>query len=525
MRTRWMQRLALVVTAGMAASLMAAFAFGVPIAGAAPPINPVITLSSLVAGAPSTYTVGFTTVATGATTITLTGPANTLFPSGGANYTVNVNGAGAVNASTALGGNGTVTITPAAALGTGANVVVVAGGATLVTNTTLAGSYAVGITTSADTGTATTPSYTIVAGPATQVATTTGGGQSAVVDATFTNVLSATVEDASGNPVAGNVVTFTAPASGASGTFVNTTRTTTATTGSNGVATASAFSANATAGTYTVTVTPTGVTGTTLSETNLPVSSGGTPPSVTPVAPTGSTSSASSSSSSPTGTASAINVGTTARGTGVGGLTLAQYGLDPVTAPPFTPSGEYFDVALSAGNAFTSTTISDCNLNGGSGLEWFNPAGNSGAGGWQAVTPTPVLTTGPPPCLSVTLNSSSSPTLAQLTGTVFGVSSASTTTTPPVTTPPTTTPPATTPTSGYSLVASDGGIFSFGNAAFYGSEGGTHLNAPIVGIATTPNGGGYWLVASDGGVFALGNAGYVGSEGGTHLNAPIVGIG
>jgi hypothetical protein len=30
--------------------------------------------------------------------------------------------------------------------------------------------------------------------------------------------------------------------------------------------------------------------------------------------------------------------------------------------------------------------------------------------------------------------------------------------------------------------ASDGGTFSFGDAAFLGSEGGTHLNAPIVGI-------------------------------------------
>jgi hypothetical protein len=74
-------------------------------------------------------------------------------------------------------------------------------------------------------------------------------------------------------------------------------------------------------------------------------------------------------------------------------------------------------------------------------------------------------------------------------------------------------------------VASDGGIFSFGDAAFYGSEGGTHLNAPIVGIQSTPTGLGYWLVASDGGIFSFGDAAFYGSEGGTHLNAPIVGIG
>ena len=33
-----------------------------------------------------------------------------------------------------------------------------------------------------------------------------------------------------------------------------------------------------------------------------------------------------------------------------------------------------------------------------------------------------------------------------------------------------------------------------------------HLNQPIVGIAATPTGKGYWLVASDGGVFTFGNA-------------------
>ena len=56
---------------------------------------------------------------------------------------------------------------------------------------------------------------------------------------------------------------------------------------------------------------------------------------------------------------------------------------------------------------------------------------------------------------------------------------------------------------GYWLVASDGGIFAFGDAVFYGSTGGMHLNAPIVGMAPTPDGAGYWLVASDGGIFSL----------------------
>ena len=64
------------------------------------------------------------------------------------------------------------------------------------------------------------------------------------------------------------------------------------------------------------------------------------------------------------------------------------------------------------------------------------------------------------------------------------------------------------------MVASDGGIFSFGDAGYYGSEGGKQLTKPIVGMAATPDGKGYWLVASDGGVFSFGDAGYYGSEGG-----------
>ena len=77
---------------------------------------------------------------------------------------------------------------------------------------------------------------------------------------------------------------------------------------------------------------------------------------------------------------------------------------------------------------------------------------------------------------------------------------------------------------GYWLVASDGGIFSYGDATFYGSTGSMHLNRPIVGMAPTPDGGGYWLVASDGGIFSYGDATFFGSTGAMHLNRAIVGM-
>jgi hypothetical protein len=77
---------------------------------------------------------------------------------------------------------------------------------------------------------------------------------------------------------------------------------------------------------------------------------------------------------------------------------------------------------------------------------------------------------------------------------------------------------------GYWLTGSDGGVFAFGGAGFFGSLGSIHLNAPIVGMAHSFTGAGYWLVAADGGVFAFGDAPFMGSLGSIHLNAAIVGI-
>jgi hypothetical protein len=77
---------------------------------------------------------------------------------------------------------------------------------------------------------------------------------------------------------------------------------------------------------------------------------------------------------------------------------------------------------------------------------------------------------------------------------------------------------------GYWLAGADGGVFSYGDAHFYGSTGGLHLNRPIVAIAATPTGHGYWLVASDGGVFTFGDARFFGSTGDLRLNQPIVAL-
>jgi hypothetical protein len=81
-----------------------------------------------------------------------------------------------------------------------------------------------------------------------------------------------------------------------------------------------------------------------------------------------------------------------------------------------------------------------------------------------------------------------------------------------------------TPTGGgYWLVAADGGVFSFGDAAFYGSTGGMRLVSPVVGMAATPSGHGHWLVASDGGIFSFGDAPFYGSAAGGSTS-PVVGM-
>jgi len=89
---------------------------------------------------------------------------------------------------------------------------------------------------------------------------------------------------------------------------------------------------------------------------------------------------------------------------------------------------------------------------------------------------------------------------------------------------------------GYWLTGSDGGIFTFGSATFYGSTGALTLERPVVGITPTDDQAGYWLVATDGGIFSFGDATYngslpglgfapAGSAGpGPKLNAPIIGM-
>jgi hypothetical protein len=119
-----------------------------------------------------------------------------------------------------------------------------------------AGAYTV---TASATGTSTPASFSLTntAGAAASIAATSGTPQSATVGTAFALPLVATVLDSGSNPVSGVVVTFTAPATGASGTFAGGVNT--ATTNASGVATSAVFTANGNLGAYTVAATVAGV--------------------------------------------------------------------------------------------------------------------------------------------------------------------------------------------------------------------------------------------------------------------------
>ena len=132
-----------------------------------------------------------------------------------------------------------------------------------------------------------------------------------------------------------------------------------------------------------------------------------------PPPPPGSTGSASGTSTSSSGTATATNDGTTVAASGQGSFTVSAYGGNPVSTPPgFSTPGGFSDVAVAPGSDFTSITVSDCNLNGANTLQYWTGSV------WVTVSPT-TGPTGTPPCLTATISATSTPTLSELTGTVF----------------------------------------------------------------------------------------------------------
>lgn len=93
---------------------------------------------------------------------------------------------------------------------------------------------------------------------------------------------------------------------------------------------------------------------------------------------------------------------------------VGQYSSDPDTYFS-SGTGAYFDVYVAPGDTFTSVTITDTDLSGGATIYWWNGTA------WVPVVgdPGPTYSPGPPPSVTVTLDSTTTPTLAELTGTPF----------------------------------------------------------------------------------------------------------
>ena len=136
----------------------------------------------------------------------------------------------------------------------------VATSAAFTANSTVGGPYTV---TASVSGVASPANFSLTntSGTPATITSTGGSSQTTAVATAFTQTLAATVVDGHSNPVSGVVVTFTAPGTGASGTFADTgNNTTAASTDASGVATATVLTANTTAGgPYNVVASASGV--------------------------------------------------------------------------------------------------------------------------------------------------------------------------------------------------------------------------------------------------------------------------
>jgi hypothetical protein len=109
-------------------------------------------------------------------------------------------------------------------------------------------------------------------------------------------------------------------------------------------------------------------------------------------------------------------------------ISVAQYGVSPVG--DLGGGSLYFDVAASHASSFSIINASICNplISGASVPLWWDSTSNSGLGAWSPIVgdPGPTLnTSGTVPCLTFTLDGTTQPTIAQLTGTVIGVGKSS----------------------------------------------------------------------------------------------------
>jgi len=147
-----------------------------------------------------------------------------------------------------------------------------------------------------------------------------------------------------------------------------------------------------------------------------PLPAGTTPPAP----PAGATTAATVTSVVPSGAGRVTDQSVTVTGHGAGALTVAGFGdgLSPVGQPAPGATGRSFDVRIAGASAWSSVGVDACAVGTGTAILWWDPAADGGAGSWMDVDPAPVADSG---CLRFTVTGSTSPSLAELSGTVFAV--------------------------------------------------------------------------------------------------------
>ena len=120
------------------------------------------------------------------------------------------------------------------------------------------------------------------------------------------------------------------------------------------------------------------------------------------------------SSDQNTGFTTVSSGGLSATAKGIGAIGIGSYDAEPQGIPALRVGSSYFDAKVSKDSIFGAVIITDCNIGGSSSVQWWN----SGAGEWQDVSAA-VFSSGSPRCVEITIGPDTSPSLSQLTGTVF----------------------------------------------------------------------------------------------------------
>jgi hypothetical protein len=100
---------------------------------------------------------------------------------------------------------------------------------------------------------------------------------------------------------------------------------------------------------------------------------------------------------------------------GTGSVSVGDYGADIGGAPLFQSADKYVDVYRGSTASFTGVEIKDCEIGAAKKLWWFNLTS-----GWRVVS-SQTYSAGSPACITATIFETTSPSLAQLTGTRFGL--------------------------------------------------------------------------------------------------------